>query len=130
MVEMLQNLISEKHTWRLITSIYRDRLETEAKGDVEESMIVDVLVSCFVVYTNGDVPVELCELIELLTHIHNTQFQKKKESEKQITMSMYEQEAAVRQAQLVIDWLEKNAEEELEDYYEKVEFFTDQSGAW
>ena len=45
-------------------------------------------------------------------------------------MSMYEQEAAVRQAQLVVDWLEKNAEEELDDYYEKVEFFTDQSGAW
>ena len=45
-------------------------------------------------------------------------------------MSLYEQEAAVRQAQLVIDWLEKNSEEQLEDYYEKVEFFTDQSGSW
>ncbi len=56
--------------------------------------------------------------------------QGKHQSEKQITLSMYEQEAAVRQAQLVVDWLEKNAEEELEDYYEKVEFFTDQSGAW
>ena len=45
-------------------------------------------------------------------------------------MSLYEREAAVRQAQLVIDWLEKNSEEQLEDYYEKVEFFTDQSGSW
>ena len=35
-------------------------------------------------------------------------------------MSLYEREAAVRQAQLVIDWLEKNSEEQLEDYYEKV----------
>ena len=42
---MLQNLTSEKHTWRLIMTLYRDRLETEAKTDVDESMMVDILVS-------------------------------------------------------------------------------------
>ena len=46
---MLQTLTSEKHTWRLITSLYRDRLETEAKGDAEESMMVDILVSYYVI---------------------------------------------------------------------------------
>ena len=42
---MLQNLTSEKHTWRLVMTLYRDRLETEAKTDVDESMMVDILVS-------------------------------------------------------------------------------------
>ena len=42
---MLQNLTSEKHTWRLVMTLYRDRLETEAKTDVDESMLVDILVS-------------------------------------------------------------------------------------
>ena len=63
-------------------------------------------------------------------NIYLMPLQSRGENEKQITTSMYEREPAVRQAQLVIDWLEKNAEEELEDYYEKVEFFTDQSGSW
>ena len=44
-VDMLQNLTNEKHTWRIIMSLYRDRLETEAKGDVDESMMVDITVS-------------------------------------------------------------------------------------
>ena len=44
-MDMLQNLTSEKHTWRLVMTLYRDRLETEAKTDVDESMMVDILVS-------------------------------------------------------------------------------------
>ena len=32
--------------------------------------------------------------------------------------------------QLVVDWLERNAEEELAAYQERVEFFTDQTAAW
>lgn len=32
--------------------------------------------------------------------------------------------------QLVVDWLEKNSEDDLEDFYERVEFFTDNTGTW
>ena len=32
--------------------------------------------------------------------------------------------------QLVVDWLEKGAEEDLDDYYNRFEFFADQTGTW
>ncbi len=43
-MEMLESLNSEKYTWRLVASLYRDRLETEAKGECEEAMMLDMLV--------------------------------------------------------------------------------------
>ncbi len=43
-VEMLQSLNQEKCTWRLISSLYRDRLETEANAGNDEPMMIDMLV--------------------------------------------------------------------------------------
>lgn len=54
----------------------------------------------------------------------------KYQTEKQLMTTLYENDTTVRHGQLVIDWLEKNAEEQLDNYYDQVEFFTDQTGAW
>ncbi|KAK2172581.1 hypothetical protein NP493_941g02002 [Ridgeia piscesae] len=54
----------------------------------------------------------------------------KYQTEKQLMLTLYENDTTVRHGQLVIDWLEKNAEEQLDNYYDQVEFFTDQTGAW
>ncbi|ELU05475.1 hypothetical protein CAPTEDRAFT_176040 [Capitella teleta] len=43
---------------------------------------------------------------------------------------LYDNDAKVRQAQLVVDWLEQNALDQLEDIYDPVKFFTDKMGAW
>jgi hypothetical protein len=43
---------------------------------------------------------------------------------------LYTRDTGTRQAQIVVDWLEKKAEESLENFYSQVEFFTDKSGAW
>ena len=40
---MLEAVRQERNTWRLLTSLYRDRLETEMKSE-EEPMMVDSLV--------------------------------------------------------------------------------------
>ncbi len=42
---MIEQLDDEKCTWRLIGTLYKDRLETGVKGDHEEAMMVDMLVS-------------------------------------------------------------------------------------
>ncbi len=41
---MLQSLNQEKCTWRLISSLYRDRLETEMNAGNDEPMMIDMLV--------------------------------------------------------------------------------------
>ena len=44
---MIRQLKQERSTWSLVTSIYRDRLDHEMKGDDgEEPMMLDDLVSC------------------------------------------------------------------------------------
>ena len=44
---MLEAVRQERNTWRLLTSLYRDRLETEMKSE-EEPMMVDSLVRLFI----------------------------------------------------------------------------------
>ncbi|CAH1783976.1 unnamed protein product [Owenia fusiformis] len=95
-LNMLELLDQEKCTWRLLASLYEDRLKSQMLE--EEDMAIDIL--------------------------------NKYRSEKDIMTSLYERDAQLRQSQLVIDWLEKNAEEQLVDVYENIEFFTDQGGAW
>ena len=50
-------------------------------------------------------------------------------TEKQIVDRLYERDAVVRQAQLVTDWLESNAADDLDDYYDRLEFFADPRGS-
>ena len=46
---MYRSLNDEKKTWQLIQSLYRDRMETEAKHQ-QESMLIDTIVSNSVTY--------------------------------------------------------------------------------
>jgi len=96
----LNQLNGEMKTWRLIGLLYRDRLEKEQHIDVN---------------------IEESMMVESFD---------KNVSDKTIVTTLYEKEASIRQAQLVVDWLEKNSEEKLGSYYDRVEFFSNQTSSW
>ncbi|KAK2558371.1 Nuclear pore complex protein Nup107 [Acropora cervicornis] len=90
----IEDLISqESYTWRLIGSLYSDRLQN---GTSDEEVVLPEFVG-------------------------------KHWSEKTIVEKLYEMEASTRQSQIVIDWLEKNAEDWLEIFLEAetVEYFSE-----
>ncbi|XP_067027190.1 nuclear pore complex protein Nup107-like [Acropora muricata] len=90
----IEDLISqESYTWRLIGSLYSDRLQN---GTSDEEVVLPEFVG-------------------------------KHWSEKTIVEKLYELEASTRQSQIVIDWLEKNAEDWLEIFLEAetVEYFSE-----
>ncbi|XP_031573493.1 nuclear pore complex protein Nup107-like [Actinia tenebrosa] len=92
-VEILMMLTQESYTWRLIGSLYSDRLQSGSYDD--EAMLTD--------------------------------FMRKNWSEKKVISLLYDRESSTRQNQLVIDWLEKNAEDFLESvlHSDKVEYFSE-----
>ncbi|XP_019626310.1 PREDICTED: nuclear pore complex protein Nup107-like [Branchiostoma belcheri] len=92
---VLQLLQQEKCTWRLLFSMYKDRIQSEFSES--EAMMTDLV--------NNNV------------------------SERKIVEALFEREASTRQSQLVIDWLERNAADDVVDFYEKVEFYS-QSVCW
>nr|XP_006815564.1 PREDICTED: nuclear pore complex protein Nup107-like [Saccoglossus kowalevskii] len=53
----------------------------------------------------------------------------KRLSEKQIMDSLFTKDSYTRQNQVVIDWLERNASDQLQDYYDNVEFYS-QTVSW
>lgn len=89
---MLRFLQEERNTWRLLRTLFQDRLDAE---NMDESEI----------------------MLEALG---------KKFSDKQIVDNLYQRNSYVRQSQLIIDWLEKNAADDYQDtFYNKFEYFTD-----
>lgn len=89
----IEDLISqESYTWRLVGSLYSDRLQN---GTFDEEVVLPDFVG-------------------------------RHWSEKTIVEKLYEMEASTRQSQIVIDWLEKNAEDWLEIFLEAdtVEYFS------
>ncbi|XP_077992386.1 nuclear pore complex protein Nup107-like [Glandiceps talaboti] len=93
----IQNLmIQEKNMWRLLGSLYQDRLQSE------ETMEDDSYIAANL---------------------------NKNLSEKQVAELLYSRDSHTRQSQVVIDWLERNAADQLEDYYDKVEFYS-QTVSW
>ncbi|XP_005098411.1 nuclear pore complex protein Nup107 [Aplysia californica] len=99
-VTTLGLLRGELETWQLVKSLYKDRLETEAKDDDMNS--------------NDE---------GLLTKVWSL-------SEQNITSHLYEKDRLVRQSQLVIDWLEMCAAENLDTWAENVKMFVDQPVSW
>lgn len=91
--DILYLISQESYTWRLVGSLYSDRLQNGTSDD--EAML--------------------------------TNFVGRHWSEKKITNNLYEREASTRQNQIVVDWLEKNAEDWLEIFLEtdKVEYFSE-----
>ncbi|KAJ8008866.1 hypothetical protein DPEC_G00082890 [Dallia pectoralis] len=80
-------LQQEMVTWRLITSLYRDRIQTELEDDI----MMDVAA------LNA--------------------------SEKNVMEQLFQRDAVVRQSQLVVDWLESIAKDEIGDFSDNIEYY-------
>eukprot|EP00118_Oscarella_pearsei_P007193 m.34356 g.34356 ORF g.34356 m.34356 type:complete len:1012 (+) comp31968_c0_seq4:18-3053(+) len=80
----------EKYTWRLISSLYKDRNSLHDDDDDDDGIIIGY-------------------------------------DEKKIARTLFKSDAALRQQQIVIDWLEKNQEDEMQELLERdqVGFATD-----
>ncbi|XP_035384615.1 nuclear pore complex protein Nup107 [Electrophorus electricus] len=80
-------LEQEAVTWRLITSLYRDRIQTA----MEDGLMMDVTVPS--------------------------------ESEKVIMEQLFQRDGVVRQSQLVVDWLESIAKDDIGDFSDNIEYY-------
>ncbi|XP_041935960.1 nuclear pore complex protein Nup107 isoform X2 [Alosa sapidissima] len=80
-------LQQEMVTWRLVTSLYRDRVQSA----LEEDILMDVATPSV--------------------------------SEKIIMEQLFQRDEVVRQSQLVVDWLESIAKDELGDFSDNIEFY-------
>ncbi|XP_063111178.1 nuclear pore complex protein Nup107 isoform X3 [Cavia porcellus] len=84
---MLWLLQQEMVTWRLLVSLYRDRIQSSLQ--------------------NGNI---------LTTPAANA-------SEKTFVEALFQRESLVRQCQMVVDWLESIAKEEIGDFSDNIEFY-------
>ncbi|XP_052370420.1 nuclear pore complex protein Nup107-like [Oncorhynchus keta] len=80
-------LQQEMVTWRLITSLYRDRIQSELEDDI----IMDVAAPGV--------------------------------SEKVVMEQLFQRDAVLRQSQLVVDWLESIAKDEIGDFSDNIEYY-------
>ncbi|MEQ2306060.1 hypothetical protein AMECASPLE_004171 [Ameca splendens] len=80
-------LQQESCTWRLIASLYRDRVQLA----LEEDMMIDMVVPS--------------------------------ESEKVVVDKLFQRDAVIRQSQLVVDWLESIAKDQIEDFSDNIEYY-------
>ncbi|MED6266245.1 hypothetical protein CHARACLAT_000201 [Characodon lateralis] len=80
-------LQQENCTWRLIASLYRDRVQLA----LEEDMMIDMVVPS--------------------------------ESEKVVVDKLFQRDAVIRQSQLVVDWLESIAKDQIEDFSDNIEYY-------
>uniref|UniRef100_A0A8D2ITF9 Nuclear pore complex protein n=1 Tax=Varanus komodoensis TaxID=61221 RepID=A0A8D2ITF9_VARKO len=80
-------LKQEMVTWRLLSSIYRDRIQSA----LEDETIFDIAV------INA--------------------------SEKTVVNNLFQRDSLVRQSQLVVDWLESIAKDEIGDFSDNIEFY-------
>lgn len=80
-------LQQESCSWRLITSLYRDRVQLA----MEDDMMADMLVPS--------------------------------ESEKVVVEQLFQRDAVIRQSQLVVDWLESIAKDQIGDFSDNIEYY-------
>ncbi|XP_028255110.1 nuclear pore complex protein Nup107 [Parambassis ranga] len=80
-------LQQENCTWRLMASLYRDRVQLA----LEEDMITDMVVPS--------------------------------ESEKIVVEQLFQRDAIIRQSQLVVDWLESIAKDQIGDFSDNIEYY-------
>ncbi|KFO24760.1 Nuclear pore complex protein Nup107 [Fukomys damarensis] len=84
---MLWLLQQEMVTWRLLVSLYRDRIQTSLQNG---NMLTTPAASA---------------------------------SEKTFVEALFQRESLVRQCQMVVDWLESIAKEEIGDFSDNIEFY-------
>lgn len=93
--QVYQQLLSERNTWRLLGSLYMERM-----GEEEN---------------NRDSPMSGEEPTTDLT----------------VVSRLYDTNRTIREAQIVIDWLEKNAADDFDrKFYDRVEYFGDTHIGW
>ncbi|XP_037617048.1 nuclear pore complex protein Nup107 [Sebastes umbrosus] len=80
-------LQQENCSWRLITSLYRDRVQLALEDDI----MTDVVVPS--------------------------------ESEKVVVEQLFQRDAVIRQSQLVVDWLESIAKDQIGDFSDNIEYY-------
>lgn len=80
-------LLQEHCTWRLISSLYRDRVQVPQEDDMMTDMVVP------------------------------------SESEKVVVEQLFQQNAVIRQSQLVVDWLESIAKDQMGDFSDNIEYY-------
>ncbi|XP_030575601.1 nuclear pore complex protein Nup107 [Archocentrus centrarchus] len=80
-------LQQENCTWRLIGSLYRDRVQLALEDDLMTDMVVP------------------------------------SESEKVVVEQLFQRDAIIRQSQLVVDWLESIAKDQIGDFSDNIEFY-------
>ncbi|XP_068205657.1 nuclear pore complex protein Nup107-like [Palaemon carinicauda] len=93
--QIYQQLLNERNTWRILGSLYSERLNDE--NNIQESPMLD--------------------------EEHLTDFT--------VVNQLYDQNRIIREAQIVIDWLEKNSADNFDlKFYDRVEYFGDMHIAW
>ncbi|XP_067110338.1 nuclear pore complex protein Nup107 [Osmerus mordax] len=80
-------LQQEMVTWRLLTSLYRDRVQSALEDDI----MMDVATPS--------------------------------ESEKAVMEQLFQRDSVVRQSQLVVDWLESIAKDDIGDFSDNIEYY-------
>ncbi|XP_057613946.1 nuclear pore complex protein Nup107 isoform X2 [Chionomys nivalis] len=84
---MLWLLQQEMVTWRLLASLYRDRIQSSLE---EENMFAVAAINA---------------------------------SEKTVVEALFQRDSLVRQSQLVVDWLESIAKDEIGEFSDNIEFY-------
>lgn len=98
--QVLHQLNEEEATWKLIRSLYKDRQYTYMKEE-------------FMMEQGEDNEQQIIQGVY--------------QSDEKIANSLFEKEQSVREAQLVVDWLESCAQDDCENFSEKVKFFSDRA---
>ncbi|XP_054608406.1 nuclear pore complex protein Nup107 isoform X2 [Dunckerocampus dactyliophorus] len=80
-------LQQESCSWRLITSLYRDRVQLALEDDIMRDMAIP------------------------------------SESEKVVVEQLFQHDALIRQSQLVVDWLERIAKDQIGDFSDNIEYY-------
>uniref|UniRef100_A0A1A7XJ13 Nuclear pore complex protein n=3 Tax=Iconisemion striatum TaxID=60296 RepID=A0A1A7XJ13_9TELE len=80
-------LKQENCTWRLVASLYRDRVQLA----LEDDLMTDVVGPS--------------------------------DSEKVVVEQLFQRDAVIRQSQLVVDWLESIAKDQMGDFSDKIEYY-------
>uniref|UniRef100_A0A3Q2T3V7 Nuclear pore complex protein n=1 Tax=Fundulus heteroclitus TaxID=8078 RepID=A0A3Q2T3V7_FUNHE len=80
-------LQQENCTWRLVASLYRDRVQLA----LEDEMMIDMAVPS--------------------------------ESEKVVVEQLFQRDAVIRQGQLVVDWLESIAKDQIGNFSDNIEYY-------
>ncbi|XP_045190526.2 nuclear pore complex protein Nup107-like [Mercenaria mercenaria] len=98
--QVLHELFEEEATWKLIKSLFRDRQDTSMKEDF--------------MMEQGDEDEQ-----QVIQGIY--------QSDEKIVNALFDREQSVREAQLVVDWLESCAQDDCENFAENIKFFSDRA---